>query len=255
MTDDVTFEVLRGTADELHGLELPSPLPRTVWVLEPTRPALVLGSTQRQVPVDLERCAQRGVDVVRRRSGGGAVLLVPGEVVWLDVLLPRGDRLWVDDVGRSSRWLGSTWVAALARLGEAAAVHAGAMACGRWGSLVCFAGAAPGEVVRRDADGSVPAHGGVPSKLVGISQRRSRHGARFQCLLHRAHDPAGVVDLLGPAVAPEDRDALVTHLARSVAVVDRPADEVVAAVAASLPADGTGSAGPGSGAPTPRSGH
>ena len=39
-----------------------------------------------------------GVAVVRRRSGGGAVLLDPGGVVWVDVVVPRHDPRWDDDV-------------------------------------------------------------------------------------------------------------------------------------------------------------
>ena len=46
-----------------------------MWVADPTGPALVLGSAQPESDV------RAGVDieVVRRRSGGGAVLVVPGE--------------------------------------------------------------------------------------------------------------------------------------------------------------------------------
>ena len=42
--------------------------------------------------VDLEACAGAGVEVVRRRSGGGAVLVEPGSVVWVDVLVAATDR-------------------------------------------------------------------------------------------------------------------------------------------------------------------
>src|SRR5947207_41753 len=61
------------------------------------RPAIVLGSAQR----DDGLVVGPGVDVVRRRSGGGAVLLVPGDVVWADVTIPAGDPLWETDVGRA----------------------------------------------------------------------------------------------------------------------------------------------------------
>ena len=68
-----------------------------------------------------------GIEVVRRRSGGGAVLLVPGEVLWVDVVVPRDDALWDDDVGRATHWLGELWVRALTRCGVAGAtVHTGA---------------------------------------------------------------------------------------------------------------------------------
>jgi hypothetical protein len=53
-----------------------------------------------------------------------------------------------------------------------------------WSELVCFAGTAPGEVL---LDGV---------KLVGLSQRRTRRGARFQCAINRRFDGELLVELL-----------------------------------------------------------
>ena len=55
----------------------------------PTGPALVLGSTQRARSSTHAACAAAGIEVVRRRSGGGAVLVEPGRVLWVDVLAAR----------------------------------------------------------------------------------------------------------------------------------------------------------------------
>src|SRR6185503_5499788 len=100
-----TVTVRSGPAGDLHGLALPDDGRRHVWVLEPERPALVLGSTQAEAVVDAGVRSARGVDLVRRRSGGGAVLLVPGSTLWIDVVIPRADPRWDDDVTRSFRWL------------------------------------------------------------------------------------------------------------------------------------------------------
>ena len=104
---------------DFHARALPSGTERTVAVLTVERPALVLGSTQREDVVDRRRLAAAGVDLVRRRSGGGAVLVEPGRTVWIDIDVPVGDPLWTDDVGRSFGWLGRTWAAALGDLGLA----------------------------------------------------------------------------------------------------------------------------------------
>ena len=128
-------------------------------------PTLVLGSSQRAESVDAVSAARQGIDVVRRRSGGGGVLLWPGEFVWLDLEIPAGDELWSDDVGRAMWWVGELWRDALADLEPSAAVHHGRLARTRWSSDVCFAGVGPGEVLVDDA------------KLVGVSQRRTRHAA------------------------------------------------------------------------------
>jgi lipoate---protein ligase len=158
-----------------------------VWVFDVSSPALVLGSTQALDVVDLDAAAAAGVEVVRRRSGGGAVLLVPGEALWVDVVVPRGDALWDDDVGRSTQWLGTVWAAALSACGVVGAVqHTGPMVHTTWSRVVCFAGIGPGEVL---VDGR---------KAVGISQRRTRAGARFQCVSHRRWPGEELVALLAP---------------------------------------------------------
>jgi lipoate-protein ligase A len=155
-------------------------------VIEPTGPALVLGSTQAAPPP-----VGGGVDVVRRRSGGGAVLVEPGQLVWVDVFVPAGDPLWDDDVGRAFGWLGRAWAAALGD--PRAVVHDGPLVQTPWSRAVCFAGLGPGEVTTGGA------------KVVGMAQRRTRAGALFQCAALRAWDPAPLVALLGlPPQAAED---------------------------------------------------
>ncbi len=189
----------RGSAAALHDRALPDPPRRTVWWLEPEAPALVLGSTQRDELVDRAAAAAAGVDVARRRSGGGVVLLDPGDVVWADVLVPPGDPLWDDDVVRSAWWVGEAWGRALADLGVAAEVHHGSLACGPYGRLVCFAGVGSGEVTAGDA------------KVVGVSQRRGRQGARFQCAVLLAWRPERLAGLL--ALDPTERAELVRAIA------------------------------------------
>jgi lipoate---protein ligase len=198
-----------GTASAFHGRDLPAE--RAVWCLSPSVPALVLGSTQRHEVVR----PGSPVEVVRRRSGGGAVLLVPDDVVWVDIVVPRGDPLWSDDVGVASYWLGDVWAQALTSLGIPGEVHRGALCTTPWSRLVCFAGLGPGEVT---VEGR---------KAVGISQRRSRTLARFQTAAYVRWDPAALVELLEPP-RPEAAELDV------VASLDRPVDTIVDAFLTAL---------------------
>ncbi|MEY2402867.1 MAG: lipoate---protein ligase [Acidimicrobiaceae bacterium] len=125
-----------------------------------------------------------GIDVVRRRSGGGAVYVEPDGTLWVDVVVPRGDERWDDDVGRAAFWLGEAWAAAV---GDSAVVHRGPMVRNEWSDLVCFAGLGPGEVT---IDGR---------KVVGISQRRTRELARFQCVAYERWDPGPLTTLVPDA--------------------------------------------------------
>jgi len=213
----------RGTAAELHGDRLPVPDRRLVRVASAAGPALVLGSAQVVAGLDHDLAESLGVEVVRRRSGGGAVLVWPGHQVWLDVGLPRSDPLWNDDVGRSAGWLGEAMAGALTGLGAAGvAAHTGPMEHTPWSHQVCFAGRAPGEVMTEGR------------KVVGTSQRRTREGAVFQVAVALVWAPALLLDLLrlpeevGPPV-------LAAGVGLGELVPGVRAAAVVAAVLAALP--------------------
>jgi len=177
---------------------------RLLRVLEPTVTALVLGSAQPESHVDRRRTSSRGVAVVRRRSGGGAVLVDPGGLVWVDLVLPEGDPLWRPDIGRAAWWVGECWAEALAAIGVGQPlVWRAGMRPSRWSDRACFAGLAAGEVLVSDR------------KMVGVAQRRTRSGALFQtaALLH--WDPGALVDLL--ALSALEREQATTELAGTAA--------------------------------------
>ena len=208
---------VRGSASVLHAAEPPPGTGRCATRCDVDRLALVLGSAQRDEVVDRDAVTRSGAEVVRRRSGGGAVLIVPGEMLWLDVVVPRGDQLWDDDIGRAMWWLGEAWADALVACGVGdAQVHRGAVVHTPWSRLVCWDSLGAGEVVV----------GG--RKAVGISQRRTRDWIRLQSSVHLAWRPELLCALLaGDRPAPGD-------LARA-AVIDVDADRVWAAIEARLP--------------------
>ena len=170
-------------------------------IVEPTSAAVVLGSTQPDSVV------APGTPTVRRRSGGGAVLVEPGGLVWVDVFVPAGDPLWEADVGRAFAWLGRLWMAALADAGTAGArAHTGPLVTTPWSPLVCFAGLGPGEVT---LDGA---------KVVGMSQRRTRSGALFQCAALLEWRPERLLDRL--ALSDDDRARGARELAGAARAVE-----------------------------------
>ncbi len=166
---------LRGSAQQLHDRDpfASVPVVPSVWRCEVDRAAIVLGSRQTNDLLDADACRAAGLDIAQRRSGGGAVLVRPADMVWIDVVGPTG---WLaDDVRASMIEVGEWWRDALVDVvadPERLSVHRGGMIDTVWSSLVCFAGIGPGEVL---LDGR---------KLVGLSQRRTRHGVRVQGLVH-----------------------------------------------------------------------
>ena len=219
---------MRGDAGALHDRPI-EPIAR-VEVLEIERPAVVLGSTQSFDVVDVGRAEESGFAVVRRRSGGGVVILQPGDHVWIDVTVPRGHALWLDDVERATWWLGDMWRTVLRDVlqdvpKETAKAAAGSLPSGgspiEWAvyrdklvatapeRAVCFASVGPGEVVRREMNAGVNQRSaGVSHKVVGISQRRTKDAARFQCTVFRAIDVALYERLLRIDVAASLGDAV-----------------------------------------------
>lgn len=215
-------EHFRGSAGAFHARELPAPVRRSAWVFDIDRPALVLGSAQAPSVVDAAACTAAGVEVARRRSGGGAVLLTPGEVVWVDLVVPAGDPLWVDDVGQAMWWVGEAWAGALEACGmTGTAVHRARPVETAWSRLICFAGMGAGEV------------GTGGRKIVGISQRRTRQAARFQCGAYLRWDGDALRGLLAePRPSPGELDDAVEP-------VPVTPNALVAALLTSLPASAT----------------
>ncbi len=182
----LSVETVAGPVEHLLDHPFENPARPTVRICRPDAAALVLGSTQPLDHVDAARAQRHDLPVLRRRSGGTAVLVDPATVVWLDLALPSGDHRWSDDVGRAAWWVGELWCDVLAGLGiEDAEVHRGAPSGDDRRRRVCFAGVAAGEVF-------VGAR-----KVVGIAQRRTRALARFQTMVLLHWDGRRTADLVG----------------------------------------------------------
>ncbi len=164
----------------------------------PDGPSVVLGSSQPLTLIDRVRADAAGVEIQRRRSGGGAVWIDAGDPLWVDLWVPSDDPLSTADVIEACRWVGERWAHVFESLGASGvAVHAGRSTPGR-PALVCFGDLGPGEVT---VDGR---------KVVGVAQWRSRQGALFHCAVYRRWDPVPLVEVLD--VDPPARRALAHHL-------------------------------------------
>ncbi len=221
-----------GPAGPVHHRAVPDPVRPEVWIHAVDRPALVLGSAQSLALVHQDRAEADGVEVVRRRSGGGLVALVPGNDLWVDLVLPRTSALWCDDVGRAFTWLGRTWAGVLAdRLGPGAGpvvVHPGPLLRRRAGAVLCFAGLGPGEVTV------------AGRKVVGLSLRRWRTGCRFQCAMTWRWEPDRVgryldPGALGAALAADGLDLASLPIGLPDGVAAPPPEAVADALLAALP--------------------
>jgi lipoate-protein ligase A len=146
---------------------------------------VVLGSTQSDDTLSPTALQAGPVEVARRRGGGGAVLLRPGDHLWVDAWIPRDDPLWEVDVSAAATWAGEWWRAALGVIGVGeCVVHEGRAVPGPYGATICFSGRGPGEVFRGRA------------KIMGLSQWRSREGALFQTCAYTHWEAVPLVNLL-----------------------------------------------------------
>ncbi|MGI9187617.1 MAG: lipoate--protein ligase family protein [Gaiellales bacterium] len=155
-------------------------------------PALVLGSAQPEVD------AATTIDIVRRGTGGGAVLCDAGTLL-IDLAVPAGHALAPEDVTEAYRPLGEALQGVLAGLGvncrtvtveEARAMTDARKAAAR---RACWAGLSPYELVLADG-----------RKLVGLAQRRRRGAVLHQIAVPVTTPPAAVADHLvdGATLAP-----------------------------------------------------
>jgi lipoate-protein ligase A len=149
----------------------------------PTDAVIVLGSAQRLVAPG---------NLLRRSTGGGAVSC-DDRYLMLDVVLPRGHPLVIEDVGRSYRWLAHALLAALAAHGAelravtpraAASLPTADRVAAR---LACFAGTGTYELVTLAGE----------RKLVGLAQRRRGGAALLQAAAYVATPRLDVAAALG----------------------------------------------------------
>lgn len=180
---------------ELHDYnELRSEGSPLMLVVQVERPVLVLGSSQSTDILDTGRVGD--TPIRRRRGGGGLVLLQPGDI-WVDWWVPASDDRWSDDVHVGSQLAGAWWKAALAPLVQGViSLHGGALEGDPAYRLVCFAGAGPGEVF---VDGR---------KAVGVTQWRVREGMFLSSAL-LTHDSAAIPSYL--RVIPDGLEGELNH--------------------------------------------
>jgi lipoate-protein ligase A len=169
----------------------------------PTDAVIVIGSSQR---------VAAPAAALRRSTGGGAVSC-DDRYLMLDVVLPRGHPLVIDDVGRSYRWLAKALLAALAEHRaelravtprEAAAMPPADRAAAR---LACFAGTGTYELVTLAGD----------RKLVGLAQRRRGGAALLQAGLYIAAPRLDVAASLG---LPRDQEARLRARLERIATLE-----------------------------------
>jgi lipoate-protein ligase A len=195
-----------------------TPVPTLRWYRS-TAPAIVLGRGQAGV-----RLRDVGITVVTRFSGGGAVWLSP-DVLSLDVLLPTGHPWASQRLTEAFDHVGAAWLAGLRDLGVTGlTVHDGPSTARRRGTTrerllaaVCYATRGRGEVFWHDR------------KLVGLAQRRRRHGALVQCGVLRRWRPQRLLTALGA----DPDDAEICHAAIGLDDISGPTpsdDDVIAAV-------------------------
>lgn len=160
-----------GSVAELHQLGPPSIAVPWLWVMAPNRPALVLGSAQASDVVLASMLETDGIDLATRSSGGGAVLVRPESTVWVDLWLPAGSASWADDLTQTFLHVGQWWLEALAALGVQGELVRDKPERSDVTSTACFAGHGWGEIIWNGY------------KVVGLSQRRTRWGARVQAMV------------------------------------------------------------------------
>jgi lipoate-protein ligase A len=162
------------------------------------RPTLVLGGSQ---SLDVIDATKLGATPLRRRRGGGGLVLLKPNDLWIDWWIPHHDDRWSFDVHVSSIRAGTWWATVLRQATRLpVTVHEGGLQGERAYRVVCFAGRGPGEVFIDDR------------KAVGLTQWRVREGVFLSTVLH-AEPTSDVIDFL--ASVPEGLDDALDHQALS----------------------------------------
>lgn len=207
---------MRSRIEELYDYDVLRALSdATMFVVHLEVPTLVLGGSQSSEVLDSSRTLD--VPLRRRRGGGGLVLLQPNDL-WIDWWIPSSDERWSHDIRVSSVRTGDWWRHALGDgVRGVVSVHEGPLEGDPLHRVACFAGRGPGEVF---VDGR---------KAVGLTQWRVREGTFISTVVHAKCSDA-IVDLLAQEPAGL-REALDHHVIGSLGIDDPEVtvDDLVAA--------------------------
>ncbi len=168
-----------------------------MFTVRTERATLVLGGSQSTDVLNTRRIT--GTPLRRRRGGGGLVLVRPDDL-WVDWWIPRDDERWSHDVHVSSVLVGQWWAAALRAYVNGVEVHEGRLEGDTAHRVVCFAGRGPGEVFINGR------------KAVGVTQWRVREGVFASTVLH-ARPTTDVLEYL--ATVPTGLAGVLDHEALS----------------------------------------
>jgi len=211
-----------GSVAELHALAMPSAAAPThndgpeLWHMHPTERAIAMGSSQK--PEDFDVTGAR-IALAPRRSGGGAVFIEPTQTVWADLVAPRSSPWWSSELSENFLLVGRVWQDALAGLGVETTLCVDAPVKSDASRHACWAGAGWGELLIGE------------SKVVGLSQRRTRWGVRVQAMAVLDSSSARVAAFLPATVRDEVAAAIATDHGPVLAAAGVTAEVLSAAVA------------------------
>lgn len=142
-------------------------------------PAIIMGCSQRPDEGQLQRSKQEGLPIMRRGSGGGAVLAGPW-MLSVTVFIPAEHPVGKLDIIKIFSWLEQVWIKALLESGvsckgvDKTLIEQSKQIAKTEGlEWACYASLSHGEVVSPDG-----------RKLVGLAQIRKRKGIALVSGLH-----------------------------------------------------------------------
>lgn len=158
------------------GIEQPSLL---LWQYRD--PAVIMGCSQRPDEAQSDRAMQAGLPIMRRGSGGGAVLAGPW-MLSFTLFIPADHPIAELNIIDIFGWFEQIWMQTLQQVGvpaqgvnKAMIDHSKKVAKEQSVDWACYAGLSHGEIVSLDG-----------RKLVGLAQIRKRKGVALVSGLHLA---------------------------------------------------------------------
>ncbi len=213
--------------------------PATLYWSQSESKGLVLGFAQKHAILNQEALAAQQLPIYHRRAGGTAVLVGP-DLLGLDVVLPAGHPLVLQDIVESYRWLGTAWVETLRLLGVETRIVLPQEAHQQRALLKQEEARERESILRRACYGSLSSYEVVAGqrKVVGLDMVRRRAGSLLQAglLLHWETDL--LAELLGHT--PEEQHILRAALPQRAVGLDTlagryvPAEEVITAFETTL---------------------